>query len=269
MKKVFILKSTFCAGASLCFLLFFSLSSFAQNLAITQINRDIPRFRQQVERLNQGDVDVLWIGDSITNRWETNGKNVWEKFYAGRKTMNFGIAADHTAHVLWRLANAPMNKISPKIVILLIGTNNLGLKKPNSDEPFSNPAETIEGIQAVVNRLKELYPTTKILLMELFPRSVEPNDPLRLGVNEVNKGLEGIYARGAVKNVQLCSINDLFLAKDGKLPEEIMPDGLHPSEKGFEIWAKSVEPMIADALGETPEECQSAKVEVDWWTDGK
>ncbi|MBR4751073.1 MAG: hypothetical protein IK077_04880 [Thermoguttaceae bacterium] len=266
MKKRFACHPLPIAWAALC-LVFFSLPAFAQNLAITQIERDVPRFRQQVERLNQGEVDILWIGDSITNRWETNGKEVWEKYYGNRKAMNFGIAADHTAHVLWRLANAPMNKISPKITILLIGTNNLGLKKPNSDEPFSSPAETVEGIQSIVDRLKELYPDTKILLMELFPRGAQPNDSLRLGVDEVNRSLEAIYAHNAVENVQLYSINDLFLAKDGTLPEEIMPDRLHPSEKGFEIWAKAVEPMIADALGETPEECQPAEVEVDWWTE--
>lgn len=267
MKKLFVAKLSFLAWVLLCFGVFFSTSSYAQNLATAQIERNIPRFQQQVERMNQGDVDILWIGDSITNCWESTGKDVWEEYYGNRKAMNFGISADHTAHVLWRLNNAPMENISPKIVILLIGTNNLGLKKPNSDEPFSTPAETVEGVQAIVDRLTELYPETKILLMELFPRGAQANDPLRLGVNEVNTGLEAIYSHNAVDNVQLYNINELFLAEDGALSCDIMPDYLHLSEKGFELWAKAIEPMIADALEETPEECQPAKVEVDWWTE--
>lgn len=230
--------------------LFSSMQASAQNLAITQIDRNIPRFQQQVERINQGNVDVLWIGDSITRRWEADGKDVWEKYYGNRNVMNFGISADHTAHVLWRLAKAPMNKISPKIVILLIGTNNLGLKKPNSNEPFSTPAETVEAIQLIVDRLKELYPNAKIVLMELFPRGASSQDPLRLGVQEVNRQLEKIFADNEVEQVQLCNINKLLLNEKGELTKEIMSDFLHPTDAGYEIWAKAVEPMIVDALGE-------------------
>lgn len=250
----------------LCLSWVFSLNAFAQNLAITKINRDIPRFQQQVERIKQGKVDILWIGDSITRRWEADGKKVWEKYYSKRNAMNFGISADHTAHVLWRLENAPMNSISPKIVIILIGTNNLGLKKSNN-EPFSTPNETVEGIQLIVNRVKDLYPTTKVVLMEVFPRSANANDPLRLGVQQINKQLEAIYANNSVENVQLCSINDLLLNEKGELTKEIMSDYLHPTEAGYEIWARAVEPMIADALEETPEECIPAKVDVAWWTE--
>ena len=138
--------------------LFFALPAFAQNLAITLENRDIPRFHEQAERLAQGDVDVLWVGDSITHRWEKAGQKVWENYYGSRKAMNFGIGGDRTSQVLWRLENSPMDKISPKLSIVMIGTNNLGHKKPNSQERFSTPQETVEGIQAIVNKLKDLYP---------------------------------------------------------------------------------------------------------------
>ncbi|MBQ1338252.1 MAG: hypothetical protein IIY32_08020, partial [Thermoguttaceae bacterium] len=215
----------------------------------------------------QGDVDVLWVGDSITHRWEKAGQKVWENYYGSRKAMNFGIGGDRTSQVLWRLENSPMDKISPKLSIVMIGTNNLGHKKPNSQERFSSPQETVEGIQAIVNKLKDLYPETKILLLEVFPRGAQPDDPLRLLVNETNEGLRKIYANGAIDRVTLYSLNDLFLTKDGVLEPDVMPDYLHPSEKGYEIWAKAIEPLIADALNESPEECQPAAVDVEWWTE--
>lgn len=241
--------------------------SFAQNLATTLENRDIPRYQEQKERMEQGDVDLLWVGDSITHFWETNGKEVWEKYYGGRKAMNFAISGDRTGHVLWRMANSPMDKISPKMTVVMIGTNNIGHKKPNSDEMHSSPAETVEGIQMIVSQLKEKYPDTKILLLEVFPRDQRPDGKYRQAVNEINAGLEAIYAGGKVDNVQLYSINDLLLAKDGELTKEIMPDSLHPSAAGYEIWAKAIEPMIADALGDTPVDCAAAPVNQDWWRE--
>ncbi len=249
MKKALFTFQTLVSLVFTCVVLL-SPQTQAQNLAITSIDRNIPRFQQQVERLNQGNVDILWIGDSITRRWEADGKDVWEKYYGSRNAMNFGISADHTAHVLWRLEHAPMEKISPKIIILLIGTNNLGLRKPNSSDPFSTPSETVEGIQKIVNRLKDLYPKTKIVLMELFPRSASSTDALRLGVQEVNQQLESLYQNTNVDNVKLCNINNLLLDAKGELTQEIMSDYLHPTAAGYEIWANAVEPMIVEALEE-------------------
>ncbi len=244
-----------------------SLTFAQENLATTLENRDIDRYKQQAERMAQGDVDLLWVGDSITHFWENAGKEVWEKYYGNRKAMNFAISGDRTGHVLWRMANSPMDKISPKMTVVMIGTNNIGHKKPNSQEMHSTPAETVEGIQAIVNGLKEKYPQTKILLLEVFPRGNKPDDPLRIAVNEINKGLEAIYSNNAVENVQLYSINDLLLAPNGELTKEIMPDFLHPSTAGYEIWAKALEPMIADGLGENSVDTQPAPVDQDWWRD--
>ena len=241
--------------------------AFAQNLATTLEDRNIDRYKQQAERMAQGDVDILWVGDSITHFWEGNGKAVWDKYYSDRKAMNFAISGDRTGHVLWRMANSPMDKINPKMTIVMIGTNNIGHKKGNG-EMHSTPAETVEGIQTIVDQLKEKYPTTKILLLEVFPRGNKPDDPLRLAVNDINAGLEKIYADGAVENVKLYSINDLFLTKDGILPPEIMPDFLHPNAAGYEIWAKAVEPMIADVLGDNPVDCQPVPRDKEaWWNE--
>ena len=256
-------------STTLCVLLCGVSFVAAQNVnsATTLEDRNLPRFQQQVERMSQGDVDVLWVGDSIIHGWEGAGKDVWQKYYGERKAMNFAIGGDRTGHVLWRIANSPMDKISPKIAIVMIGTNNIGHKKPGSNEMFSSPSETVDGIESIVDKLKAQYPTTKILLLSVFPRGNQPTDRLRQAVNEINAGLDKIYADSKVENVQLYNIGDLFLDEQGVLSPEIMPDFLHPNAAGYEIWAKAVEPMIADALGEEPEECKPVDVNADWWPE--
>lgn len=244
-----------------------SATTFAQdqNPGTTPENRDIDRYKQQAERMAQGDVDLLWVGDSITHFWEGGGKEVWDQYYANRKAMNFAISGDRTGHVLWRMENSPMDKISPKMAVVMIGTNNIG--HFFDGKQHSSPAQTVDGIQAIIDGLKAKYPTMKILLLEVFPRGNKADDPLRIDVNNINKGLREIYANGAVENVQLYSINDLMLTEDGTLPPEIMPDFLHPNAEGYKIWAKAIEPMIADGLGETPVDCQPVGRPDEWWTN--
>ena len=229
-----------------------------QNMAITLENRDIPRFQEQAARMEQGDVDLLMVGDSITHGWEGAGKDVWAKYYGNRKAMNFGISGDRTGHVLWRIENSPMNKISPKMAVVMIGTNNVG-------HGSSNSAQTVEGIQLIVDKLKALYPQAKILLLDVFPRDANPNGKMRQAVNEINAGLEPIYGGDKVENVKLLDISSLFLTDAGVLPAELMPDFLHPNAAGYELWAAAAEPYIVEALGETvPSTVGEARPD-EWW----
>ena len=233
----------------------------AQNMAITLENRDIERFHQQAERMAAGDVDVLMVGDSITHGWEGSGAGVWEKFYGNRKVMNFGIGGDRTGHVLWRIENSPMDKISPKLAVVMIGTNNVG-------HGSSTPEQTVEGIVMIVDRLKALYPEAKILLLSVFPRGATPGDKLRVAVNKINEGLVPIYGDGQVENVKLLDIGSLFLTGDGILPAELMPDFLHPNAAGYLLWASAIEPYVVEALGEAPAAVQeSSNMNIDWWKE--
>lgn len=228
------------------------------NMAITLENRDIDRFKQQAERMAQGDVDLLMVGDSITHFWEGAGKSVWEKYYGNRKVMNFGISGDRTGHVLWRIENSPMDKISPKMAVLMIGTNNVG-------HGSSDSAQTVQGVEMIVNKFKALYPSMKILLLEVFPRDPNANGKLRKAVDAINDGLEKIYKENKVENVQLLNIGGLFLTENGDLPSDIMPDYLHPNTKGYEIWAAAVEPYIAAVLGDAPAETVGQARNDEWW----
>ena len=213
------------------------------NMAITPEDRDIDRFREQSARMEEGDVDLLWVGDSITHFWETTGKDVFQKYYGKRKTMNFAISGDRTGHVIWRIEHSPMDKINPKMAVVMIGTNNIGHES-------STPEQTVEGVRKIVEMLREQYPEMNILLLEVFPRGAKPDDPLRQGVDKINAGLEELYQKNKVKKVKLYSINDLFLDENGNLPAQIMPDYLHPSAEGYEIWARAIEPFIIEGLGE-------------------
>ncbi len=189
------------------------------------------------DRVKQGNVDLLLIGDSITQGWEGAGKDVWAKYYGKRNAVNLGIGGDRTQHVLWRLDHGNVDGIAPKLAVLMIGTNNSG----------GNTAEEIgAGIEAIVKKLREKLPQTKVLILAVFPRGDKPN-PMR----EKNAKASQIAAKLADdKMVFFLDIGDKFLAPDGTLTKEIMPDFLHLSPAGYEIWAASTEPTVAKLMGE-------------------
>ncbi len=191
------------------------------------------------ERVSQGDVDLIFIGDSITQGWEGNGKDVWAKYYGPRKAVNLGIGGDRTQHVLWRLDNGNIDGIKPKLAVIMIGTNNSG----GND----NTAEEIgAGIEAIVKKLRNKLPDTKILILAIFPRNEKPG-PQR----EKNAKASEIASKLADdKMVYYLDIGPKFLTEDGTLTREIMPDLLHLSPKGYEIWAESIEPSVAKLMGE-------------------
>ena len=190
-------------------------------------------------RVKKGNADLLFIGDSITQGWEGNGKQAWQKYYGDRNAVNLGIGGDRTQHVLWRLENGNIDDISPKLAVLMIGTNNSG----------SNTSEQIaEGITAIVEKLRQELPKTKVLILGVFPRGPDSNDPRR----KVNEGANKLAAKLADgEHVFYLDIGPKFLAEDGTLSREIMPDLLHLSPKGYEIWASSIEPKVQELMGES------------------
>lgn len=211
----------------------------------------VARHEANVEQMSKGNIDLLMIGDSITHLWENtegtrfeafgHGNEVWKKYFSGRRAINLGFAGDRTEHVLWRLENLPLDAISPKAAVLLIGTNNLPRKN-------CTPRHAAEGVQAIVQKLRESYPEMKILLMHVFPRDFRFEAHYRNSVEEFNSYLPELV--GNVENVTLLDIGDQFLEADGTLSKTAMPDGVHPSAKGFEIWAKAIDPILKEWLGE-------------------
>ncbi len=191
------------------------------------------------KRVAEGNVDLIFVGDSITARWAGDGKGVWEKYYAKRNAANLGIGGDRTQHVLWRLEHGNIDGIHPKLAVVMIGTNN---SKDNTAEEIG------DGIKAIVEKLEEKLPDTKILLLAIFPRAEKPDAPQR----ETNaKASKLASSLGDDKKVFYLDIGDKFLSADGTLSRDIMPDLLHPNAKGYEIWAEAIEPTVAKLMGET------------------
>lgn len=219
----------------------------------------LPRFQSQVEAMQKGEgkIDLLMIGDSITQGWENAGKNVWGEYYAHRKPINLGISGDRTEHVLWRLENMPLDLISPKAAVVMIGTNNLGSKM--------SPSDTAQGIAAVVEKLRWLKPQMKIIVLKVFPRDKNPDGNLRQKVNELNEIFPPLVE--GIDNVQVVDINDSFLEDDGTISNDVMPDKLHLSENGYKFWARALEPVLEKTLDEKnpaviPVDRSKQKV---WW----
>ncbi|MBI1367565.1 MAG: GDSL family lipase [Planctomycetes bacterium] len=213
----------------------------AKNSAIVPAPRDakwMARHESFNARVKQGNVDMLMIGDSITHGWEGGGREIWAKYYAPRHAVNLGIGGDRTQHVLWRLQNGNIEGISPKLAVIMIGTNNA---RDNT------PEQTAEGVTAIVNLLREKLPNTKILLLAIFPRGANNEDGLR----KKNEAVNAIIAKlDDGKMIHYLNINDKFLGADGTLSKEIMPDLLHPNGKGYQIWADAIEPSVKELMGE-------------------
>ncbi|MFN0058554.1 MAG: GDSL-type esterase/lipase family protein [Planctomycetota bacterium] len=225
--------------------------------AVTPVARADAEWQKRHESFNaralvgseRGDIGVLFIGDSITQGWGDAGKSVWERHYAPRRAVNFGIGGDRTQHVLWRLEHGNLAGLArptaagaraPKLAVVMIGTNN-----SNGDD---NTAEEIaDGITAIVALLRAELPQTKVLLLAIFPRGEAPNpqrEKNRLASARAAKIADGVH-------VHALDIGAHFLDKDaGILAKEIMPDALHLSTRGYEIWAAAMEPKLRELLAE-------------------
>ncbi|MFO0908691.1 MAG: platelet-activating factor acetylhydrolase IB subunit [Isosphaeraceae bacterium] len=195
-----------------------------------------------LERTKQGDVGVLFLGDSITHGWANRSDGgpgpIWDRYYAPRKAANFGIGGDRTQHVLWRLDHGEIDGIEPRAVVLMIGTNNI-----NAD----TPAEIAEGIKTIVEKLHTRLPKTKVLLLGVFPRGPK-GDAVRERVKAVNERIARLDDGG--KTVKYLDIGPKFLEPDGTLKREIMPDLLHLSRRGYQIWADAIEPTLWSLVDE-------------------
>ena len=207
----------------------FAAEPLSENTAVKPEPRDakwVQRHEGFVSLAKRGGIDLLFLGDSITDGWRGGGKAVWAKYWAPLKAANFGISGDRTQHVLWRMQNGELEGIKPKLVVLMIGTNNTGKR--------NTTPEIIEGVTAVVKGLRAKLPASKVLLLAIFPRGEKADQPIRAQLKEINAALAKLDDGRAVKFLDL---GPKFLQADGTLSRDIMPDLLHPNEKGYQIWA--------------------------------
>lgn len=201
-------------------------------------------FRQKHESnkviAKQGGWDLLFMGDSITDFWRNAdgpfaGKPVFDQYFGMLRVANFGIAGDTTQGVLYRLKHGEGEGFQPKAVMLMIGTNNTG----NHTAP-----EIAEGIGAVVLEVQNRFPESKTLLLAVFPRG-DAKDPVRGKIQEINQLISRLHDG---KRVHYLDIGDKFLDSNGNIPKDVMTDALHPSTKGYEIWAQAVQSKLVELM---------------------
>ena len=212
---------------------------YGVNSAIIPATRgDEPRWKARDEamtaRAKQGDVDLAFIGDSITEGWEGAGKKVWQQFYGKRKTLNLGISGDRTEHIIWRLTHGNLENVTPKVAVVMIGTNNTG-------HFMQDPIEVAAGVERIVEILGERVPSTQILLLGVFPRGANPTDEGRLNNIAINQVIRRLH--DGVK-IHYADIGAAFLENDKTITPEIMPDALHLSAEGYQRWAEALEPHL-------------------------
>jgi lysophospholipase L1-like esterase len=177
-------------------------------------------------------IDIIFDGASINERWQTNGKPLWQQDYARLNAFDFGISGDRTQHLLWRLQQGQVDHLHPKLVFLMIGSNNLG----------DNSAEEIAaGLKAIVDDYRKRCPEAVIVLQGIFPRDHNPGTPNRLKIKAVN---QLISKYGDSAHVLYLDFGDKFLQPDGTISNKILFDYLHPTLKGYQIWADSIQPII-------------------------
>jgi lysophospholipase L1-like esterase len=221
-------------GISLCP----AQDSKSVNSAIKPIPKDKKRHEEFVAQAQKGGIDLLFLGDSITNRWRApEGTEVWKKHFQPLHAANFGIGADRTQHVLWRIQNGELEGFHPKALVLLIGTNNLA---------DNTAGQIAEGITAIVQEIRNRQSKAKILLLGIFPRGEKPTDAFREKIKEVNRIIAKLDDGG--KTIRYLDIGDKFVDKSGTIPKELMPDFLHLSKVGYQIWAESIQPAVNELM---------------------
>lgn len=235
-------------------IVFFALFMFAgQSTANTAVQpvpkgeRWMERHQAMSERAAKGEIDLLFLGDSITDYWPQRAAEIWDREFSQYRHANFGISADRTQHLLWRLKNGIGEGFQPKVIVLLIGTNNTGFE-PNSETPRNSTEEAIEGISAVVAEIRERFGDAKLLLFGLFPRG-DVDNPQREQIRIINRHISRFHDG---ETIHYFEIGGEFLDEEGNIPPQLMPDKLHPASKGYEIWASALREPLSQWLYPTP-----------------
>lgn len=201
-----------------------------------------------LQRGKEGPIGVLFLGDSITEGWK-RAPHIWEHYFGSYQPANFGIGGDQTQHVIWRIENGELDGIQPKVVVLMIGTNNSGQHTGD---------QIAAAVKRIVDLAREKIPGVKVLLLAILPRDARRNaDGLvteaaiadaakRVAANDRANALLAKLDDGV--NVRFLNTNAVFLGRDGRIPWTIMPDQLHPNAAGYQLWAEAIAPVLAGLM---------------------
>lgn len=187
---------------------------------------------RETERAN-----VIFLGDSITQGWEGGGSEHWARAFAPLGALNLGVSGDRTENVLWRLEQAPLGKLRPQAIVLLIGTNNLGHGTHTGEQ-------TLAGIQRVIATVRAQAPEARLFVLEVFPRG-ERFNAMRGELAQLNQALR---AQQAALGCETLALGDRWVQPDGSIRTSDMPDHLHLSPSAYGQWADALEPVLRAAM---------------------
>jgi lysophospholipase L1-like esterase len=201
-----------------------------------------------LEKAKKGGIDIYFEGDSITRRWGASDAQYkdllanWNSNFFGWNAADFGWGADSIENILWRLQNGELDGVNPKVIVLLAGINNVGAR-PGNDAKI---AGITRGIKAILDTCQAKAPDANIILTAIFPR----NDNLAV-IPEINKINENIAQFADGKKIRFLDVNDKLADKDGRLFDGMMNPGdkLHPTVKGYQVWADGLKPIFTELLG--------------------
>jgi|GEM_PF-543504 len=191
---------------------------------------------------HSNNLDVLFIGDSITAGWCDIGKAIWEKQFVPLHAVNIGIAGSQTSHILWQFENGAIDGINPRVAVLMIGVNNV------TGEGYQSAADIARGISTIVARLREKLPNTRVLLLGTFPKDRAPGTPDRRKIQDINALIAKLDDG---KWIRFLNISGRLLDEDGNLTADVSPDGVHLTEKGYGIWAEAILPVVREMMAAT------------------
>jgi lysophospholipase L1-like esterase len=196
------------------------------------------RHKACVALMKQRKADIVMLGDSITHFWggdPVGGRRTapeeWDRFFAGHRVVNLGYGWDRTENVLWRITHGEFERVDPKVVVVMIGTNNMDLNTPD---------EIAAGITAICAELHRRAPATHILLLGIFPRGPKPDD-MRTKIEAVNTRIAKLDGANGVTYLDIASA---FLEPDGSISKDVMYDYLHPSAVGYTRWTAAMKPTL-------------------------
>ncbi len=204
---------------------------------------------QLLAKRKAGQIDVYFMGDSITRRWGATDENYqdllanWRANFTGWNAADFGWGADKTQHMLWRLQNGELDGVNPRIVVLMAGTNNVGRSTPLGDIE-ERAADVARGVSAVVREIRKRAPDATVVITGITPR----NDNIAV-MPVINRANQQIAALADGKKTRYVNINAALALPDNRLREGMANDGLHLTVKAYQVWADALKPIFTEILG--------------------
>ncbi|MEX2093386.1 MAG: GDSL-type esterase/lipase family protein, partial [Pirellulales bacterium] len=211
-----------------------------------------PAHEDLLKKRGQGVIDVYFLRDSITRRWLGTDypahKRNWDRNFHGWNAADFGWGGDTTQNVLWRLEQGELDGVNPKVLVLMIGTNNVGGKRPENED--AQAEDVAHGVRAILDMVRDKAPAAKVVLMGITPRNDSSqgsgSTAVMPTIDKINARIEK-FADG--EQVVYLNINDKLADAEGKLFDGVTEDGLHLSIEGYQIWADALEPLFTKWLG--------------------